>query len=199
MSLTFDPVEHAYTWEGKRVPSVTQLLDCLHSFAGVPVDVLEAAQHRGSYVHAMCELYDGGELDEEANARVSDGAFVGYLEAWKRFLHDYEPNWSGIERRGYSRLYGFAGTMDRDGVLARVRPGAHVIDIKTAEQSHRVWGLQTAAYRQILMELDPSHAFDQRATVQLAKDGNYRFTPWTDPADWPTFQALITLDNWSRQ
>jgi len=197
--LTFDEARHEYRWDGKVVPSVTQCLEHLHSFAGVPFDVLEAAKERGTYVHKMCELFDLGDLDEEANALVDGGAYVGYLAAWKKFVADYEPNWAGIERKGFHRLLAYAGTEDRDGTLAKKLPGRWGIDIKTSQQAHRVWGLQTAAYRAIRAQDDPQAALDRRATVQLAADGSYRFLPWTDPADWPTFQALLSLIQWSRK
>lgn len=198
MNLTFDEAKHEYRWGGAVVPSVTQCLDRLHSFAGVPFDVLEAAKKRGSYVHAMCEAYDLDELDEAENAKVAGGAYVGYLAAWKRFLGDYGPNWTHIEQRGYSGRYQYAGTEDRAGTLSRRLTGRFGIDIKTSQQAHRVWGLQTAAYRQIRAEKDSLAALDRRATVQLAADGSYQFIPWDDPADWPSFQALLTLIHWVR-
>jgi hypothetical protein len=197
VSLTFDAATHTYRFGGSVVRSVTQHLQALHSFAGVPLDVLEAAQERGTYVHKMCELFDLGELDEVENAKIEGGRYVGYLDAWKRFIDDFRPNWSGIECMGYSPLYRFAGAMDRHGTFERKAPGRWIPDIKTSLQPHRVWGLQTAAYRQLLAEQDPAHALDQRATVQLAANGAYKFIQWTDPADWPTFQALVTLNNWS--
>jgi hypothetical protein len=193
--LTFDEATHTYRWEGKVVPSVTQHLQALHSFDGVPRAVLEAAQERGTYVHQMCELFDLDELDEPAVPAI----YQGYLRAWKLFVADYEPNWAGIEAMEFSKRHLYAGTMDRHGVLARRAPGRWVVDIKTSQQAHRVWGLQTAAYRQLLMERDFSHAKDLRATVQLRPDGTYAFLPWTDPADWPTFQALTTITNWIRK
>ena len=198
--LTFDEPTHTYRWDGRRVPSVTQLLEHLHSFAGVPLAILLEAQQRGTYVHQMCELYDRGELDEQQNAHVAGGLYVGYLDAWKRFIDDFAPNWEAIEERGYSRAHGFAGTKDRRGGFERRHTGSRwVCDIKTGRQAHRVWGLQTAAYRQIDIERDASHARDRRATVQLGVDGRYRFIEWNDPADWPTFHALLTLDKWSHQ
>jgi hypothetical protein len=193
--LTFDEARHEYRWNGVVVPSVTQCLDRLHSFAGVPFEVLEAAKERGTYVHAMCELFDMGDLDEPLVPKE----YLGYLDAWKRFIDDYEPNWSGIEVRGYSQRFAFAGTEDRHGTLAKKLPGRWGIDIKTSKQPHRVWGLQTAAYRQIRAERDMQAALDRRGTVQLQSTGTYRFLPWDDPADWPVFQALLTVINWSKQ
>jgi len=193
--LTFDEPTHTYRYGGQVVPSVTQLLDRLHSFAGVDPVVLEAAKQRGTYVHRMCEYFDLDELDIGA---VPD-KYIGYLGAWESFVTDFGARWVGIERRGYSKLFGFAGTMDRDGTLPRrFNPQQRwVVDIKTSQQDHPVWGMQTAAYRQLLTEEDSSYALARRATVQLRPDGNYRFITWDEPSDWPAFLSLITLSNWS--
>ncbi len=196
MNLTFDAPTHTYRWNGAVVPSVTQCLDRLHSFAGVPFEVLEAAKERGTFVHDMTVAYDHGDLDE---ARMPM-EFVGYLTAWKKFLAAYEPNWQRVERMGYSKLHRFAGTEDRRGTFGRVYPGATFgLDVKTSAQAHRVWGLQLAAYRQIVVEEDGlAHCLDRRATVQLHPDGRYTFLEWNDPNDWPVFQSLLNLIAWSK-
>lgn len=197
--LTFDDPTHVYRWEGNKVPSVTGFLEPIHSFAGVPPDILRAAQERGTYVHQLTELYDLGDLDEVALGGVAGGIYLGYLRAWKSFLEDYEPNWDEIEVMGYSQRYGFAGTWDRHGTLARKRPGPFLIDIKTAWMCSRAWGVQTAAYRQIRAERDPMAALDNRATVQLHADGTYDFLEWFDPDDWACFHSLLTIRNWSNK
>lgn len=188
--LTFDEPSHTYRWNGEPRPSVTQCLSRLHDFSMVPKDVLQAACERGTYVHKLCEYHDLHDLDAS-----SIGDYYPYLDAWIDFCADRKTEWEGIEWQGYSERFGFAGTMDRYG---RVGGIPYVIDIKTSAQPHPVWGLQTAAYRQLLSEkVATSWALARRATVQLSASGKYRFIPWDSPDDWPTFQALITLNNWS--
>jgi hypothetical protein len=194
-ALAFEAASHTYRFGGRVVPSVTQLLQHLHSFDFVDSAVLEAAQDRGSFVHEMCEAYDLGDLDE---ARLPD-EYRGYLEGWKRFLATYEPDWTGIEERGFSRIHGFAGTLDRRGTFGRVLPGKAIADIKTAKQSHPVWGMQLAAYRQIVVERDLSWSLARRFTVQLQPTGVFNVIEWNNPIDWPAFQSLLTLLAWSKQ
>lgn len=194
--LTFDEATHTYRWNGQRVPSVTSLLRPIHDWSKVPPEILRAAQARGTYVHRMTELYDLGELDEERNAQVAGGLYVGYLRAWKAFLTDFSPTWGEIEKMDYSRL-GYAGTWDRWGQLNGRYTGRWLVDIKTGAEASRAWGVQMAAYRQIRMEADPSSATDGRATVQLASDGTYEFVPWTDPDDWACFRGLLDVYKWS--
>lgn len=190
--LTFDDASHTYRYNGEVRPSVTQCLSKLHDFGMVPPDVLEAAQERGTFVHKLCEYHDLQDLDSG-----SIGDYWPYLDAWIAFCADHGAVWEGIEYQAYSERFGFAGTMDRYGRLKSV---PFVVDIKTSAQPHKVWGMQTAAYRQLLAERKhPTWALARRGTVQLAKTGKYKFLPWDDPQDWPAFQALITLTNWSMQ
>ena len=192
--LTFDPVPHEYKWSGRRVPSVTQLLDRLHSFAGVPMEILDAAKRRGSYVHDMCDADDANDL-ADPDAELA-GQYGGYLLAWRKFRADYAPEWAGTEERGYSERYGFAGTLDNRGTLGKFGVVKWIIDKKTSAQTHPVWGMQVAAYRQLVAERDPSWLMARRATVRLAADGTYKFDEWQDPGDWPAFQSLLTLQQW---
>jgi hypothetical protein len=189
--LTFDEELHEYRWDGIVKPSVTQCLSRLHDFGMVAKDVMEAACVRGSYVHSLCEYHDQNDLDPS-----SVGIYQGYLDAWIRFCADYKANWAGIEVRGYSERYGFAGTWDRHGLLNGM---PWVVDVKTSVASHPVWGLQTAAYRQLLAERDPYWLLARRATVQLKPDGTYKVIEWNSPDDLPVFLALISLINWSNK
>lgn len=179
------------------VRSVTGCLQHLHSFAMVPFDVLEEARVRGTYVHDMTVAFDNDDLRVDAVQPI----YLPYLAAWQSFLRDYRPIWSAIEQMGYSEAFDFAGTEDRRGTLEG--PGCcgdiFGLDIKTAKQSHRVWGLQLAAYRQLAIEKSPRAATHRRATVQLWPDGTYKFTEWREPSDWPAFASLLTLINWSSQ
>ena len=189
--LTFDARTHTYRYGGKVVPGVTSLLDSLHSFAGVPWEVLEAARRRGSDVHLACQLYDENDLDEE-RLKAKQPLVAGYLKGWKKFLRDCQPNWVAIEEPVYHEGQGYAGTPDRFGELlykARRLPIAQV-DIKTAAASHPVWGVQTAAY-------DEASGYRAlRFTCQLAPEGTYRLIEWTDPSDWPMFLSLLNVHHW---
>lgn len=193
--LTFEPEGHVYRFNGEVVPSVTQLLEPLHSFAGVPDDVLQAAQQRGTDAHLLCQYHDEGDLNPSSVAEC----YAGYLDAWTSFCREYGARWELIEQRLYSRRFRYAGTVDRVGTLERFPRTRWVLDIKTSAQKHRVWGLQTAAYRNQLIEHDAQHALDRRATVQINANGTYAFHTWDDPADWHAFQALTTLYHWGNQ
>lgn len=192
--LHLDEATHTYWLDGAQIPGVTSVLSVAHSFGFVSAEALESAQERGTYVHKMCELDDLGTLhpDEES------GAFGGYLRAWRNFCREYGAAWDGgVECIGHSRVYRYAGTVDRRGTLKR-RPGRWVIDIKTSVQKYKVWGLQTAAYRNIAAEEDARWSTAQRATVRLRNDGKYLFDEHLNPIDWPAFVSLLTLEHWDQ-
>lgn len=189
--LTFEADTHTYKWNGVRVPNVTQLLRDMHTFAGVPLAVLEAAQQRGTDVHAACHFLDEDDLDEVS----LDSDVAAYLRGYKRFLLDCQPNWAGIEERVYHRALGYAGTLDRRGDFfykdADVKNA--VVDLKTSEQSYPViWEPQLIAYAKAAGCDDA-----RRFTLQLRKDGSYRLREWTDPSAWPVFMSLLTINKWA--
>jgi hypothetical protein len=190
--LTFDAATHTYRCGGVVVPSVTQIIGGLHSFAGIPKEVLAAAAERGTDVHAMCEYDDGDGLAEGSY----EPELQGYLDAWRLFKREMKPEMIWIEARQFSKQHWFAGTMDR---LASMGGSSWVLDIKTAQQAHPTWGLQTAAYKQLLLGVSPHALMCKRGTVQLSKNGTYRLHQWADPDDIGVFLGLAKAINWSKK
>lgn len=184
--LAFEKSSHTYRWNGARAPSVTQLLDKLHSFAGVPEDVLEAARQRGTAVHRACHFFDENDLDETQ----LKPAVAGYLDGWKKFRSDHAVEIVECEQSGFHAVHRYAGTWDR---VLRVAGDQWTADIKTGPP-HWVMGLQTAAYERLRHPVGvPPRS--KRATVHLRPDGTYHLRQWTDPSDWPAFVSLVTLHN----
>ena len=195
--LTFDAFTHTYRVDGRVVPSVTQILECACRFEFITQEQLEAAGRRGTYVHQLCEASDLDELDDEVEQH---GEHWPRLLAWRKFCADYGANFSVIETKGYSELYGFAGTVDREAILEKVSPtDPWIIDIKTSAAFGKTWGAQTAAYKQIATERDSRMAMARRATVRLLENGTYKFDEFKDRADWRVFSAMLTINNWSKQ
>ena len=192
--LTFEPEGHVYKWNGIVKPSVTQVLQRCHSFGFVDAATLEAAQDRGTYVHALCEFDDLGELDED---KERNGEFFGYLLGWRKFMRDYRPNWSLIEKPLFSKQMDIAGTPDRMGTLTAIGEDPWVIDIKSSAAKHRVWGMQLAAYRRMGGEnVGPRWHLARRASVRLARDGTYQFDEFTNKKDLSAFLGLTALLDW---
>ena len=190
--LTFDKDSHTYRWQGVLVPNVTRLLQALHSFADVPLDILEAAQDRGTDVHSMTQMFDEDDLDE-ARLKIERPDLHTYLAGYRKFLRDATPNWRSIEEPVFHRTLRYATTPDRIGEIkfeGKRVPDA-VVEIKTSLSSHPVWGIQTAAQANAA-----GRPTARRFSLQLFPDATYKLREWPDPDDWPAFVSLVTLNTW---
>jgi hypothetical protein len=185
VSLQFDPELHEYAWNGRLVPSVTQVLRSAlgDPFRGVASDVFERKRQIGSAAHKACELDALGTLDES----TVHPAVVPYLEAWRAFLRESNFQVYETETHLYSDAYGFAGTPDFIGVLG----GANmcVIDLKTGLPMIQA-AFQTAGYAILAGEIGNS-AMVSRYALQALPNGRYKLMPYTAPSDFADFLACL--------
>jgi hypothetical protein len=188
--LLFDPVEHAYTVSGRRVPSVTQTLAPLVDYSMVPKDTLERARLLGQAVHRMTELFDLDDLDMNDLA----DELKPYLTAWIKFRAETGFVPETIEKRLYHPTLRYAGTPDRSGLIRGRRA---VIDIKKMLTLGPVIGLQLAAYKELFEK--NGTPIEDRYALGLRADGTYRLHPYTDKGDWPVFLSLLTIRNWKEK
>lgn len=189
-SLIFNTNDHSYLYQGKRVPSVTEIIRFLN------VDVIgtasrearDAAAERGTRIHEACTVYD---FDPDAEI---DGDIVGYVQAYADFRRDY-----GIrDWLLYEAMFGnyeFAGTLDRYGM---VDGKPTVLDIKTGSKLHmEAHAVQLAGYAYLLRQ--NNYLPLQGAVLHLKKDGKYtlKFTD-VDIHGIPSkmFGKCLTLHNY---
>ncbi len=142
MGLEFLESEHAYLLDGKRVPSVTQVIREIlapDEYAGVSREVLDHAANRGRAVDRMIELDLAGELAPES----LHPELLPYWRAWQAFPD--RQAWANLEPvcqgQVFSAPYGYAGTFD---IL--LRSDDVLIDVKATALVPRTVGVQTAAY-----------------------------------------------------
>lgn len=181
--VAFDPVAHRYWLGARELPSVTRVL----SDVGVIDETWftpEVAE-RGTFVHEACELIDLGQLDEA----TLDDRLLGYVAAYRTFLHYAAPCWSHIEHQVVDPVRGYAGRLDRAGSWDGVVRG--VLDLKTGEPQAWV-ALQLAAYRRLLPE---PHTW-RRFALWLRPDGSYRLLEHTDRTDEAVFLAALQVTTW---
>lgn len=177
-TLQFDPVRHTYHLGDRALPSVTTVLKAV----GLIDDTwfTEQARQRGTYVHMATHYVDEDDLAEES----VDPRYLGYLHAYRRFLETTRPSWEYIEHRICDPIAGYAGTLDRAGLVNGRRM---LVDIKTG--TFATAGLQTAAYRRCLPE---PHTWG-RAALKLNADGAFTFNDLTDRRDEARFLAALTV------
>lgn len=191
--IQFDAATHTYTTrEGVVVPSVTQALDVLASYDGIPPAVLAQAAERGISVHKAIELHLEDDLDEAS----LDPEIARYFYAYWKFEREtgFKPRHS--ETRVYSAKYRYAGTIDLEGDLHR-KPA--IIDTKTTRQLMPSTGPQTAAYEAAFKEHYETYRKHQRYALLLKPDGTYRLEPCTNPRDFGVFLACLTVHNFRRK
>ena len=186
------PSANTYTVAGKSVPRVTTVLNTLYDFSGVPQDQLAFAADRGRMVHLATQYIDEGDF----NFDYLDAQLKPYIDAYQQFLEDVRPQWSGIERLVHSEKYGYAGQLDRVGVLCGLKgePEA-IVDIKAVVKLSPITALQTAAY-EMADRVEHRESARARYALQLKKDGTYKLQKYDDPTDFSVFLSALSLHNW---
>ena len=163
--IEFIPETHQYIVDGKEVPSVTTILNYMSDaeYGKIPQATLDQAARRGRLVHEYTELIDCDALPDEIEYEVA-----GYLKAYKNFLRDYKPDWLLIEAPLYCEQYGYAGTVDRIGMID---DELCIVDIKTLASPTKMQkftvSAQTTAYESAY------GYYANRYALYLSKDGDY--------------------------
>jgi len=187
--LNFDEENHVYTLRGRRLQSVTGILNS----AGI-IDTTwfnESARIRGTYVHKAIHLYLKNELDFDS----LDSVVVPYFNAFLKFLKEVKPEIIGSELRVLNLRDDYAGTLD----LLLKLPGCKTIDlvdIKTGSLS--AWtALQLVGY--IRAENEMGVVAGMRAGLQLMENGNYNYKTYTNPADHGVWDACRIVANYKHK
>lgn len=171
--VQFDEATHTYTLDGVELPSVTHIIRYLAVDKANNADPNMAliARERGSAVHEATVMYDySGEIPDDFPAE-----YAPYLEAYVQFVRDYNIKWELIEHQMGNATLGFAGTLDRFGVI----DGKWcILDIKT---SYKVdipsLSAQLTAYHDLLLNEQferLENANIRHLGLQLMRTGKYR-------------------------
>jgi hypothetical protein len=193
MTIEFNEELHEYTDEtGKRIPSVTQALGVLESYAGIPASVLAKASERGTKVHKAVELHLQGDLDELS----LDPDIANYFYSYVRFERETGFSPTASEARVHSKKFGYAGTLDLAGPDPLGSKRIAFIDIKTSVQLMPTTGPQLAAYEKAFQEQTKNIRKNLRYGLLLKPDGTYLLQPYTDTTDFSVFLACLTVFNY---
>lgn len=187
MQLAFDKDQHAYTVNGRSVPSVTQVLQPLELLDGIPADVLEHARIRGQHVHEAMALLVRESLDWDS----LDPELRPYIEGGKRFLDESGITVVASEYRVACAKLRLAGTLDLVGVL---RNSEALLDFKATATLPKTVGPQTSAYERLYRSM--LGGITRRRYCVLLKPGDYKLHQLTDPADWSIFQSALNIHHW---
>ncbi len=190
--LQYEHERHEYSVGGVIIPSVTQMLDAMGLKSGTEWMTPEHSQ-RGTFVHTACQLLDEDDLDEE----TLDIELKGYVEAYKKFKSESGFKVELIEYRVCSRIYGFAGTLDRTGTI---KEHYCVLDIKSGVKQP-CDALQTAGYMIALSEEKgwEKKARCQRYALYLCKDGTYKLQQHANHTDKDVFLSALAVCKWKKE
>ena len=141
--LNFDEAKHEYTLDGKKLISVTQLMQkhgLAPSYAGVSTDVLNAKAERGSLIHKEIEDY----------IKEKKVGFTPELSNFIDFIKKNEYRVEGSEKRVNNDIV--AGTID---LIIDCYGLPIIADIKTnAQLHHEAVSWQLSIYLWLYLDYD---------------------------------------------
>jgi len=129
---SFDEEFHEYTSDGVKLPSVTEICDCIGGAdrAKLPEQILRYAADRGTRVHEYCSLICLGIDIEEI-----DGDCADYVSAFLEWFNTYKPKVLYSELQMFMKNLGFAGTCD---LVCEINNEIYLIDFKTPASVDKV-------------------------------------------------------------
>lgn len=185
MPIQYKADTHQYFLDGDELPSVTRILAPLHDFLGIPPAVLQHAADRGRAIHRAIELDCANDLDD-ATLHLE---LVPYIQAWRKFFVDYEPEVIATEKQVHHPRLRYAGTLD---AKMQIRGSLYYVDYKATAQLPPTGGLQLKAYQEADQSQEPEPERNaKRAVLWLKNDGTYRLVEKPD-TDWPVFLQLLS-------
>lgn len=189
--LAFDEPSHTYRWNGRVVPSVTQVIGHLmdDKLRFIDRDTLALAREKGIAIHKTIELHATGRL------KKCPTWIEPMLAAWEKFVERNSFRLVVAEYRVYHDGMGYAGTID---LVGDVKGVPSIVDLKRTFLAGRVTGLQTAGYKRAWNQCDPRHIVNRYALV-LGADGEPKLEQFNDPADDAAFLACVTMWKWQQK
>lgn len=195
--LAFEPETHTYKYNGKIVPSVTQIMS--------RVGVRENEDAHFNPVSGGFFLKDdtasdfGTALHTVAEAKVlgKNVLFDMQMQPWvngiEMFLKDHgnDIEVQETEQMYYSKLYGYCGTWDLGG-LYKNEP--FTLDWKSCTQMPKTAKIQTAAYEELRVEMLGIKKKGHRWAVMIGED-SYKIEKRNklDKVDMGKFISLLNV------
>lgn len=195
MKLTCDrtATQHYGDDNGKRYWGITQTLHAMipDLYAGVPLETLEAAAHKGRAVHFYFAFLMGSRVGVKAAPAVLQ-RYEGYCRAILRWVDDNKPEPILVEETGAWPGKPVAGTPDMLCLYGLKRVPT-IIELKTTAQRHTIHRTQVTIQRR----LEGYQVARQLRLLYVDNEGNYDDVPvHPDPHGEAAFLNAIQLLNW---
>ena len=168
-----------FQYDGRRVPSVSDVLDLYFPF---PVQFLPAgAAAKGTARHEWYSaIIRGLEIEGEPDPRIA-----GEIAAFRKFCSECKPIYKFGEVRYYDPLLGICGKPD---FVGEIGGSLCVCDWKPQTKYKRTQA-QVAGYF-VLLRNNKVPVLD-RYSLRLYDDGKYRMDPFKDDGDLIRWVALV--------
>ncbi len=116
-------------------------------------EISKEAQNIGSDVHKWIELHIRSKMDNgHLFVEYPDDVKVPMqnFHKWLDWAESRDIEWLGSEKKIYSKLWNYAGTID---ALAKINGELYVIDFKTSAKIYKEYYLQVYGYAQAVHEM----------------------------------------------
>ncbi len=136
-------------------------------------EISKEAQNIGSDVHKWIELHIRSKMDNgHLFVEYPDDVKVPMqnFHKWLDWAESRDIEWLGSEKKIYSKLWNYAGTID---ALAKINGELYVIDFKTSAKIYKEYYLQVYGYAQAVHEMvndDSNKHYPKGMIVRLDKD-----------------------------
>lgn len=182
--VIFEQLEHRYFLDNKEYPSQSKIMKHFGMTPDYDRFGNDSSRNFGTAVHKVCELYDKNDLGE------FDPLLKQYLDGYKRFMDHYKPEWQLIEVPLVSKVWGFATTPDRFGIINKKTAS---IDLKTGteEPHHEI----QSGFHQIVIEENLKVKVKERYTLILLPN-DFRLILHKNPSDKSIAISLAQIYRW---
>lgn len=183
--IEFNEEEHIYKQDGNIYPSVTQILKRVGIIDSAWYS--EESAQRGIEIHKIIEKI-GSRVDPLVIFDIDD-EYLGYINAYLKFLNDNKPVIIEKEEPRININLGYAGKPD---IIAWLNNKKCIIDIKTGSQEK--WhGIQLSAYKLLLAS---DKVIQSLYCLYLQKNGIYRLVEYLDKDYRDIWLAALTIYKW---
>jgi hypothetical protein len=187
---------HYYTWDGNRVPGVSEVLsanDVILKNAFYE-ERAELAATRGRDVHLACADLDRGRPDWWTD----DPELSGYVKAWILFKKDFDVKITEVETPHFHEVFRYAGEPDRYGQVRMGRGDFNVtIDLKATAAIGPHVPIQLGGYNLFTDDYEDRIP----VAVQLKPNGKYN-AHWYDKERGhfhQVFLSMLTVALWKNK
>ena len=187
--LEFDQVNHIYKLDGVIIPGYSQIVKDLGliDYSHVPHNNLTWKAKVGKAVHTAIFLNNTDELDMDSLDEVVNS----YFKSWLMFAEFYQANilTQYSEKPICSVKWRYGVTPD---IVAEVKGGLTIVEVKTVSQMNPVTALQTEAQK-IAVEETYKLKIKQRWGLKLIPNAMPKLEVYTEISDFTVWASAVNL------